>query len=202
MCSETMSRRFQALVFGVSRLMFISAPLRAQEAARTPPVTLNLTEVDIHDFLRFAHEVGGMNIVVAPDVRGRVTALLDDVPWEQAFDAVLKTNGLIGLREGSVLRVVTVEGARREEQQRRELEHAKQTAAPLEVCTYRLENADARDTAGILGAFLSPRGRIAADTRTNSLIIADVPQVLEGLGITPVPPSRGRCIAGARIADD
>ena len=119
------------------------------------------------------------------------------MPWEQAFDAVLKTNGLIGLREGNVLRVVTLEGARREEQQRRELGRAKQTAAPLEVCTYRLENADARDTADILRPLLSPRGRIAADTRTNSLIVADIPQVLMGLGITPVPPSRGQCVEWA-----
>ena len=196
-----MSRWFQSVVFGVSCLMLLSAPLLAQEPARTPSVTLNLTEVDIHDFLRMAHDTSGMNIVVAPDVRGRVTAFLHDVPWEQAFDAVLKANGLIGLREGNVLRVVTVEGARREEQQRGELRRAKQTATPLEVCTYRLENADARDIADILRTFLSPRGRIAADTRTNSLIIADLPQVLMGLGITPVPPSRGRCVEGASIAD-
>jgi type II secretory pathway component HofQ len=128
-------------------------------------------------------------------------AFLHDVPWEQAFEAVLKTNGLIGLREDNVLRVVTLEDARREEQQRRELGRAKQTAAALEVCTYRLENADAGDTAYILRAFLSPRGRFAEDTRANSLIVSDIPQVLNGLGITSVPPSRGRCAEGARIAD-
>jgi type II secretory pathway component HofQ len=197
-----MSRWFQTVVFGVSGLMLLSAPSLAQEAARAPSVTLNLTAVDIHQFLRLAHEIGGMNIVIAPDVRGQVTAFLHDVPWEQAFDAVLKTNGLIGLREGNVLRVVTVEGARREEEQRRELERAKQTAAPLEVCTYRLENADARDTAGILRAFLSPRGRIAADVRTNTLIVGDVPQVLESLGITPVPHSRGRCVADTQASNE
>src|SRR5262249_2427589 len=140
--------------------------------------------------------------VVAPDVRGRVTAFLHDVPWEQALDAVLKANGLIGLREGKVLRIMTLEGARWEEQQRQELEHAKQTASPRAVCTYRLENADARDTAGMLRPFLSPRGRIAADAGGNSLIVSDVPQVLKRLGIMPVPPSRGQCVAGARFADE
>src|SRR5262245_1157424 len=114
--SETMSRWFRSVVFGVSCLMLLSAPLLAQEPARTPSVTLNLTEVDIHDFLRMAHDTSGMNIVVAPDVRGRVTAFLHDVPWELAFDAVLKANGLIGLREGNVMRVVAVGGEGRGEQ--------------------------------------------------------------------------------------
>jgi len=194
-----MSRWFQSVAFRMSCAMVLLASPVAQEPARTPSVTLNLTSVDIHDFLRMAHDTSGMNIVVAPDVRGRVTAFLHDVPWEQAFDAVLKTNGLVGLREGNVLRVVTIEGARREEQQRGELERAKQAATPLELCTYRLENADARYTADILRAFLSPRGRIAADTRTNSLIIADLPQVLMGLGITPMPPSRGGCVENSAV---
>jgi type IV pilus assembly protein PilQ len=195
-----MTRWFKTVVV-LSCLMLFPALLSAQETARAPSVTLNLTDVDIHQFLRMAHDIGGMNIVVAPDVRGRVTVFLRDVRWDQALDAVLEGNGLIGLREGNVLRVMTVEDARREAQQRRELERTKLALTPLEVCSYRLEYSDARAVAGMLQAFLSPRGRVLADVRTNSVIIAEVPQALKNLGITPMLPSRGWCTEAARIAD-
>jgi type II secretory pathway component HofQ len=172
-------------------VILLSPCLRAQ---RPPGVTLNLEDVDIRQFLRFAHDLTGVNVIIAPDVRGKVTAVMHDVPWEQALAAVLKTSGLVGVRDGNILRVMTAAGAKQEQQQRRQLQRANETAAPLDVCTYHLKNADARDTAGILRSFLSPRGRIAALTNTNTLIVSDVPQVLESLGITPVPPSRGRCV--------
>jgi protein transport protein HofQ len=141
------------------------------------------------------HEISGMNIVVAPDVRGRVTAIMRDVPWEQALDAVLKTSGFISVRDDNILRVMTVEGSRRELLQREGLEQAQKTATPLQVCTFRLNNAEAGDAAHMLQPFLSPRGRIIADARTNTLIVSDTPQVLQTLGITPVSPSRGRCFS-------
>src|SRR5262245_66694483 len=101
-----MSRWFQAVVFVATCLMLLSRYSVRQGTARTPSVTLNITDVEIHRFLRFAHDIGGINIVVAPDVRGRVTAFMSDVPWEQALDAVLKSNGLVGLRKGNVLQVM------------------------------------------------------------------------------------------------
>jgi type IV pilus assembly protein PilQ len=195
-----MTRWLQTVVLIVSGAMFFLPQSSAQDADSTPSVTLNLIDMDIQQFLRFAHDISGVNIVVAPDVRSRVTAFIHDVQWEQALDAVLKTNGFIGRREGNTLRVMTYEGATREEEQRRQLERAEQSAAPLEVCTYSLLHADAGDMAGILRGFLSPRGRIVADTRTNSLIVGDVPQVLKRLGISPVPPSRGRCVTGGQSA--
>lgn len=53
-------------------------------------ISLNLTNVDLRDFLRFLQQATGANIVVAPDVRGRVTAHINDVPWEKALESILR----------------------------------------------------------------------------------------------------------------
>jgi type II secretory pathway component HofQ len=94
-------------------------------------ISLNVTNVDLRDFLRFLHEATGANIVVAPDVRGRVTAHINDVPWEEALESILRANDLVAERDGSVLRIMTVAEARREKT----------------TCTYTLSNADASDVA-------------------------------------------------------
>lgn len=195
-----MNRWFQAVIgfigFG---LMLAPSQSLAQEPPSGPLVTLNLSDVEIRQFLRLAHDITGANIVVAPEVRGRVTALMQDVAWNEAFDAILKANGLVAVQEGHVLRIVTVEEARRELVQRKEMEQARETAAPVHVCTYHMDHADASEIAELLRPFLSPRGQIVADGRTNTLIVSDVPQVLTTLGIMPVPASRGHCVP--EIAD-
>jgi protein transport protein HofQ len=179
-----------ALIVVAFGLILLPPCLRAE---RTPNVTLNLQNVDIHQFLRLAQALTGVNVIVAPDVHGRITAFVHDVPWELALDEVLKTNGLVGVREGNILRVLTIGGARREQHQYETLQQLNEASAPVQICTYHLNNADARETANVLRSFLSPRGRIAADSRTNTLIIRDRPEVLESLGIASAQGSRTKC---------
>jgi len=68
---------------------------------------VNLKDVDLRDFFRLIHEISGLNIVVDPSVKGSLTIVLDDVPWDQALDIVLKNNGLDKQLEGNVLRIAT-----------------------------------------------------------------------------------------------
>lgn len=169
----------------VSGALLLAAALPAQE--QPPPrytgehISLNLKEVDLHDFFRVLHEVSGLNIVVDPAAHGSVTLVLIDVPWDQALDLVLKSYGLRSELEGNVLRVMTLETAKRELEARRDMARAAREAVPLETVMYTLSYARARDLAQILRRFLSPRGEIAVDERTNSLIITDVPAVLRTL---------------------
>ena len=68
-------------------------------------ISLNLKDVDLKDFFRLIHEISGLNILVDPNVSGSVTMVLDNVPWDQALDIVLKDNGLGKVLEGNVLRI-------------------------------------------------------------------------------------------------
>lgn len=176
---------FRTAFLLVSLIFLLVAPLAAQEQP-TPKYTgerisLNLKEVRLHDFFRLVHEVSGLNIVVDPTVRGSVTLVLLDVPWDQALDLVLKSHGLTSELEGNVLRVMTLKTATQEQEARRALAQASQEAVPLQTVTYTLSYARAGEVAPILRRFLSPRGEIAVDERTNSVIITDVPAVLRTL---------------------
>ena len=64
---------------------------------------MNLKDVDLKDFFRLIHEISGLNVVLDPSVQGNVTLVLDEVPWDQALDIVLRNNGLTKEIDGNVL---------------------------------------------------------------------------------------------------
>jgi type IV pilus assembly protein PilQ len=76
------------------------------------PVSVNLKDVDLKDFFRLIHEISGLNVVLDPDVKGNLTIVLDDVPWDQALDIVLKNNSLSRQLDGNVLRIASVDTLR------------------------------------------------------------------------------------------
>ena len=142
------------------------------------PISVNLKDVDLRDFFRLIHEISGLNIVVDPAVKGNLTIVLDDVPWDQALEIVLKNNGLDKQLEGNVLRIATKETLKREADQNRELAKAQAEAADVVTTTRPLNYAKAQDLVATLKKFLSSRGDILADVRSNTLIIRDIPSVL------------------------
>ena len=79
---------------------------------------MNLKDVDLRDFFRLIHEISGLNVVVDPTVKGNLTIVLDDVPWDQALDIVLKNNDLDKQLDGNVLRIATKETLRRKKRKR------------------------------------------------------------------------------------
>ena len=142
------------------------------------PISVNLKDVDLKDFFRLIHEISGLNIVVDPAVHGTVTLVLDQVPWDQALDIVLQNNDLSSQIDGNVLRIATQDTIRREAEAKRTLLNAQAAAVELETVTRVLSYAKAATLATTLKRFLSARGDILADDRSNSLIIRDVPSSL------------------------
>ena len=67
------------------------------------PISVNLKDVDLKDFFRLIHEISGLNVVLDPQIHGTLTIVLDDVPWDQALDIVLKNNDLSRQLDGNVL---------------------------------------------------------------------------------------------------
>jgi type IV pilus assembly protein PilQ len=137
-----------------------------------------LKDVDLKDFFRLIHEISGLNIVVDPNVSGSVTMVLLDVPWDQALDIVLKNNGLGSTLEGNVLRIATLATLQKEQEQQRELAQARAEAVDPVTVTRQLSYAKADSLETTLKRFLSSRGEIIRDDRTNTLIIRDIPQVI------------------------
>jgi len=168
----------------------VSAASKASPEAASPaaqkkysgePISVNLKDVDLKDFFRLIHEISGLNVVLDPAVRGTLTLVLDDVPWDQALDIVLQNNGLDKQLSGNVLRIATRDTLRREAEQQRDLVKAQNEAVPSITATRTLSYAKASVVTATLKRFLSSRGDILADDRANILIIRDIPAVFPDL---------------------
>jgi type IV pilus assembly protein PilQ len=142
------------------------------------PISVNLKDVDLKDFFRLIHEISGLNVVLDPQVHGNLTIVLDDVPWDQALDIVLKNNDLSRQLDGNVLRIATVDTLRHEAENRRAQIDAEALAVDKVSITRFLSYAHAKDVILPVKKFLSQRGDVVADERTNSLIVSDIPAVL------------------------
>ncbi len=142
------------------------------------PISVNLKDVDLRDFFRLIHEISGLNVVVDPSVKGSLTIVLDDVPWDQALDIVLHNNDLDKQLDGNVLRIATKDTLRREAEENRDLAKVQAEAASVVTTTRVLSYAKATTMATTLKKFLSSRGDMIADDRSNTLIIRDIPSTL------------------------
>jgi type IV pilus assembly protein PilQ len=139
---------------------------------------VNLKDVDLKDFFRLVHEISGLNVVLDPDVHGSLTIVLDDVPWDQALDIVLKNNNLSRQLDGNVLRIATVDTLRREAEGRHAQQEAEAMAVERVTVTRFLSYAHSKDVVATVKKFLSQRGDIVADDRTNAIIISDIPSTI------------------------
>ena len=142
------------------------------------PISVNLKDVDLKDFFRLIHEISGLNVVLDPNVKGTLTIVLDEVPWDQALDIVLQNNSLDKQLTGNVLRVATRETLKREAESERDLEKAQAEAVAPVTVTRVLSYAKATTMKDTLKKFLSARGDILSDDRSNQLIIRDIPSVI------------------------
>ena len=142
------------------------------------PISVNLKDVDLRDFFRLIHEISGLNVVLDPGVKGSLTIVLDDVPWDQALDIVLQNNDLDKQLNGNVLRIATKDTVKKEAEQERDLAKAQQEAADVITTTRVLSYAKSDDLVNTLKKFLSTRGDVLSDPRSNTIIIRDIPAVI------------------------
>ena len=151
--------------------------LRSADGSKTYTgrlISLDLQDTDIDNALRIIAEVSNLNIIASEDVSGKVTLRLIDVPWDQALDVILKTNGLDQVTEGNVIRIAPVDKLRQEREALKEAKKAAENLEDLAVKYVRVSYARAEDVKPKIEAVLSERGSVTADERTNQLIIKDI----------------------------
>jgi len=146
-------------------------------------INVNFQNVDIHSVLSLLAEVNDFSLVVSDAVSGNVTLRLVNVPWDQALDMVLRSEGLGQRIEGTVMYIAPAADIAQAELL--ELENSQQQVnlAPLVTEYIEVNYAEATILAELLagesGSILSDRGTAAVDERTNMLIVQDVASVLE-----------------------
>ncbi len=160
------------------------APRRkANAVAEEKPVytgerlTLNFQDIDTRAVLQLLADASGQNIVVSDSVTGNVTLRLQNVPWDQALDIVLRTKGLDKRRDGNV--IIVAPQAELATREKADLAHRKdvQELAPLRSEYLQVNYAKAQDMAALIksqnNSMLSARGSVAVDERTNTLLLLD-----------------------------
>ncbi len=133
----------------------------SQSAPELPDgyVSLDFKDAEIQSVLRVIALKSGVNIVAGPEVEGRVTMRLKDVPWEKALAVLLKTYGYVFEKDQNIVRVTTSENLQKE---------------PLETEAYILNYSKAAEIASAVSELLSERGRVKAVNRTNTIIVTDM----------------------------
>ena len=140
-------------------------------------LTLNFQDIDTRAVLQLLADASGQNIVVSDSVTGNVTLRLQNVPWDQALDIVLRTKGLDKRKDGNV--IIVAPQAELATREKAELAHRKdvQELAPLRSEYLQVNYAKAQDMAALIksqnNSLLSPRGSVAVDERTNTLLLLD-----------------------------
>ena len=180
---------FDYLAYQADNQYVISVkPLSKKEAERRKNeftyvgerISLNFQDIEVRAVLQLIADFTELNLVASDTVSGRITLRLQDVPWDQALDLVLKTKGLDKRQVGNVLMVAP--GAEIAERERQQIEANRQIAelAPLRSEFVRIRYAKALDIVGLFeagsedgGSLTSPRGSVVVDVRTNSIIITD-----------------------------
>jgi type IV pilus assembly protein PilQ len=139
-------------------------------------VSFEFKDIDIHNLLRIIAEISKKNIVVADDVGGKITVRLRNVPWDQALDLVLRSKSLGKEEFGNIIRVAPLAALETEAKARAERRKNLLESTPLTVSLISVNYATATDMSARVKEILSARGNVTVDTRTNTLIVRDLPE--------------------------
>ncbi len=148
-------------------------------------ISLSFQSVDIRSLLQIIADVAGTNMVVSDAVTGDIAIRLQNVPWDQALDIILRTKGLGMRQQGNVMLVAPL--TELAERDKIELEAQKQRTelAPLRTELIQVNYAKAAEIAALLKAgentILSERGRVNVDERTNSLLVLETREVISDI---------------------
>lgn len=158
--------------FALALWLFPAAPAAPKEGETR--VSIDVRDADIVDFVRLVAEVGDFRVVVDPVVSCKLTLKLKDVPLETALHVALRSCGLGRDEEYGIVRVAGLARLTAELAERRRLDEERRLSRPLRTTVHRLSYARAQELAPLIKRFLSPRGDVVFDERTNTLFITDV----------------------------
>ncbi len=178
--------------------------VRAENVYTGQKLSLNFQDIDVRSVLQLIADFTNLNLVASDTVNGRITIRLQNVPWDQALDIILRTKGLDKRRTGNVIMVAPAEEiAAREKLEAQALRQVEQLA-PLQTEYIQLSYAKATDIQTLItsgrnngasgssnsssnengldenvGSLLSTRGTISIDPRTNTIIVQDTAKKID-----------------------
>ena len=164
------------------------------------PLSLNFQDIEVRAVLQIIAEFTRNNIVVSDGVTGNITLRLDNVPWDQALDIILKTKGLDKRQSGDVIYVATLDELRNSELSVLKTLKDKADLTPTRIDRIQVQFARATDLKKLIDdaknntkssgnggisnnvdSIISERGSVSVDERTNTLIVNDIPEKIQAV---------------------
>lgn len=140
------------------------------------PISLDFKDGDLIDLFRLMSEISGLNIIVNPGITGRVSLSVKEVPWDQALDLILKTQGLGYSVDGNVVRIAKISDLQREEQELRNLKKEKELSGEQTSWQGRLSYLDTDQVKSVVEkTVLSDKGTFISLGAGNVFIVTDLP---------------------------
>ncbi len=172
------------------------------------PISIETTNMNIIDILKFISEEGGINMIFDDGITGTMSLKLRKVPWDQALTIVLKSKKLGYRRQGEVFRIALLSTLTTEEDEALKLRESRMKVEPLIVKNFQINYANVTELETKIKDFLSEsgstgttatpstasRGRVTSDARTNTMIVTDtavrISQVEKLLQVLDVQPQQ------------
>jgi type II secretory pathway component HofQ len=177
------SRNRHSIWFAMTALVLLSLSVIAIAQEKDPgePIkNLQFQAADIQSVLTILADYGGVNVVVAPEVTGTVTIKLDNIGWRQAMDIIGRTYGLAVVDEESgYIRVLQEEKYRKEVTEQQKHLAEKRGLAELNTRIVKISNSTSDDIVEAVTSLLSERGKATSDSRSNSIILQEIPSNIE-----------------------
>lgn len=146
-------------------------------------ISLNFQNINIRAVLQLLADFTGVNMVVSDKVQGDITLRLNDIPWDQALDIILTTQGLDKRRTGNVMLIDTKKSLDEMEQAQLKSQQSIEKLEPIRSDLLQINYAKAADIAILIkdkqNSLLSERGKISVDVRTNTIWIQDTGTKIE-----------------------
>jgi len=193
------AKREMTLVKGGKRLDAVTAQLkgapvesRGPSAAKDESATgekkyigqrlsFDFKDADIKNVFRLLAEVSGRNIVVTEDVNKKVTLRLVDVPWDQALDLLIDTNGLGKEEVGNVVRISTAGQLKKEKDDLTATQKSKDNQESLQSVYFNVNYAKVKDLEPQIKPLLTPRpdAKLVMDERSNTIMVRDIKKAID-----------------------
>jgi type IV pilus assembly protein PilQ len=139
-------------------------------------ISLDLQDADLVNVLRLFGELANLNMILSPDVKGKVTVRLVNIPWDQAMEIILRMNGLGYGIEDNILRIASMSALAKEADDEIRTKEARKKAEDLITRIIPINYSKAGEIESTIKKSLSARGETVVDARTNTLIVKDIPR--------------------------
>ncbi len=142
-------------------------------------ISIDFQDADLIHIFRLIADVSGYNIVVSPQVKGKFSMKLINVPWDQALDIILRNYGLSRAVEGKIIRIAPTSDIAQEEENIAKAKEAALKSGDLETRIYKLNYAEVDKIEKVIkdAKIMSQRGYLSIDKRTSTVVLRDVPNI-------------------------